>query len=802
MAACAHLEWSLLVAGAILFLPNSSQGLELFRGGNPFALGGPGGPLVAVDVNLDGREDVIAVAGNSVDIFLGDPQALLVANGNSKVGVGPVAIVAGDVNGDTFPDGIVANSGSFNISILLSMAGEKLVPTKQIPLVGDPRSLTLTDFNLDGNLDLAVGEWQTQKVEIFSGDGAGFFMSQEPISLATKPHGVLGIDFGDTGVPGLVVAHGGGVSWFQGSRNGLFDAVGFNAISPDPRFLDAADLDDDGRTEVLVLAEEGSRSLLFLKKTDGKSFESSLLATLEPEEDGRYFAAVTARDLNADGAADIAAAFHLRGESVMQLLSNQGGARFQDQPIVHLGTTVAGLSLVDLDADGLVDIVATQAGADALVYFQGEGAMHWSLPAVMPLKPSPRDVVLVDVNRDGLMDLLAPARQLLHLVLQNSTGGFDKPTSAALPGSGYMDAASADFDGDGYTDLALVDLPSNKGSIVFFDESGTISRRIEHDLRDLPADIVAGDFDADGHTDIAVADRADPSVTVILQPATTETAISKFLNTESGQTAIASGDLDLDGAVDLIVAGRVGGRAFLNEGKGAFPKDFDLPSLEHASSLRVADIDGDGAADVVSVADGQVFVLRRVHVAGETQRTDIQFDVSATAVQTLDDERDASTYLLVGTRIGLIVLTADEAGGFRRAGDYSLPDTPGAIEVGHFDGDAWADAAVANLGAMGSITILRGKGPDTHGEEFLRGDADRDLKVSITDAIVILRHLFLGSGPLKCEDAADVDDSGQIDITDSIALLGYLFLGTPHPPAPGPLELGPDPTPDTLHCQG
>jgi hypothetical protein len=40
-----------------------------------------------------------------------------------------------------------------------------------------------------------------------------------------------------------------------------------------------------------------------------------------------------------------------------------------------------------------------------------------------------------------------------------------------------------------------------------------------------------------------------------------------------------------------------------------------------------------------------------------------------------------------------------------------------------------------------------------------------------------------------------VDDNGRLEITDAIVLLGHLFLGQPAPPAPGLEACGADTTP-------
>jgi hypothetical protein len=81
---------------------------------------------------------------------------------------------------------------------------------------------------------------------------------------------------------------------------------------------------------------------------------------------------------------------------------------------------------------------------------------------------------------------------------------------------------------------------------------------------------------------------------------------------------------------------------------------------------------------------------------------------------------------------------------------------------------------------------------------FRRGDANGSGTVDLTDAIGVLEALFLGGGPLSCEDAADADDDGAVNITDPIGILGHLFLGGGPLPAPGTDSCGRDPTPDGL----
>ena len=80
---------------------------------------------------------------------------------------------------------------------------------------------------------------------------------------------------------------------------------------------------------------------------------------------------------------------------------------------------------------------------------------------------------------------------------------------------------------------------------------------------------------------------------------------------------------------------------------------------------------------------------------------------------------------------------------------------------------------------------------------FIRGDANLDGELDLSDALTILGHLFQRK-PLLCLAAADVDDGGELDLSDPVRLLGHVFRGTAAPAAPFPAP-GEDPTPD-LGC--
>ncbi len=91
--------------------------------------------------------------------------------------------------------------------------------------------------------------------------------------------------------------------------------------------------------------------------------------------------------------------------------------------------------------------------------------------------------------------------------------------------------------------------------------------------------------------------------------------------------------------------------------------------------------------------------------------------------------------------------------------------------------------------------------PDPPGPnvDFMRGDANSDGTISISDSLMLRRFLFNGDRRPPCMDAADANDDGSVNLTDPIMILSHIHLGGAPLPAPY-LEVGPDPTGDNRGC--
>ena len=90
--------------------------------------------------------------------------------------------------------------------------------------------------------------------------------------------------------------------------------------------------------------------------------------------------------------------------------------------------------------------------------------------------------------------------------------------------------------------------------------------------------------------------------------------------------------------------------------------------------------------------------------------------------------------------------------------------------------------------------------PNALADEFIRGDANDDGLVDISDAIKMLDVLFQGA-EIACEDAGDANDDGVLDISDPTYLLSHLFWGGAAPPEPF-AQAGLDPTTEDPYLCG
>jgi hypothetical protein len=88
-------------------------------GSSPIDLGHHAFPAVVVDVNRDGKMDVIAAGGNGLLVMLGDGRGRFATGPTIPVGRGTWRLDKGDLNGDGKMDFVTSHSESGTVSVLL-----------------------------------------------------------------------------------------------------------------------------------------------------------------------------------------------------------------------------------------------------------------------------------------------------------------------------------------------------------------------------------------------------------------------------------------------------------------------------------------------------------------------------------------------------------------------------------------------------------------------------------------------------------------------------------------------------------
>jgi hypothetical protein len=140
----------------------------------------------------------------------------------------------------------------------------------------------------------------------------------------------------------------------------------------------------------------------------------------------------------------------------------------------------------------------------------------------------------------------------------------------------------------------------------------------------------------------------------------------------------------------------------------------------------------------------------------------------------------------------------------RWVSDYHLQPGSPATDAGTSEGAPATDIDGTPRPCWNGIDMgayeYCGETPPVHTQQFRRGDANGDGATDISDAIAILRYLFLGLSKVPCEQAADANDDGVLDASDAMYELIFLFQGG-QPIEPPVGACGADPTRHSLLCR-
>ncbi|HYL98545.1 MAG TPA: VCBS repeat-containing protein, partial [Blastocatellia bacterium] len=279
-----------------------------------------------------------------------------------------------------------------------------------------------------------------------------------------------------------------------------------------------------------------------------------------PENPDAAAAATTARpvsllkaDVNGDGSLDMLALYATPGGSEVRVRLNTPDQVLLNPVTIPVNAVnpsafVAG----DFNVDGNQDIaVASRDGSITLLYGDGRGGFNAG-PKIFT-GGSISAMAAIDVDRDGLADLLVldQASGALRIYINQGDLSQAKPESIDLSALGNLEAIqAADFNVDFFNDIAVA---GDKGvAVLFGDGKGHFSKPHKIGSVGPVAGMVLADFSGDHIPDIAVA--GVDNVTVFNSHRSGRFSAGKSYNAGSGITAIAAGAFDADGFTDIAVA--------------------------------------------------------------------------------------------------------------------------------------------------------------------------------------------------------------------------------------------------------
>ena len=262
------------------------------------------------DFNGDGILDLITTSfdNHKVTVLLGDGTGDFLNSGSFLTGLYPVGITDEDFNKDGNLDIAIANIGENYISVLLGKGTGDFKTQSPYNVGNGPVGLTHGTFNDDDNCDLVVISINDNSMSLLLGDGAGGFVLSKSIVLGFnyKPYAITKGDFNIDGNLDVAIASGGYpyVGILLGDGTGGFSSLkNYEVGNGSERFdIIAADFNNDEYPDIAVSnTDDDNVSVLLGNETSG--FETQKTYPV-----GTYPAGICYGDFNADSNLDLAVA--------------------------------------------------------------------------------------------------------------------------------------------------------------------------------------------------------------------------------------------------------------------------------------------------------------------------------------------------------------------------------------------------------------------------------------------------------------------------------------------------------------
>jgi hypothetical protein len=422
--------------------------------------------LAVTDLNGDGRPDLVYF-GDQKDLTVlynegtngwSEPKTWHIDNGRLDAN----ALATGDLNGDGRTDvALLGDNGS--IYFLAQQADHTLAEPRKIPYSGTPSAVQIVDVNADGRADLLLVDFDSStpyhvRFQMPDGQlGPEIYFKSQPI----RSFDVDNLAGDKTNYLASIVQATGRAEVSEFTRQpgeplsgafhaGQFQILPLNKTDAAQRGILWADVNGDGRPDLLVAEPESGQLSVYLQQPDGslaspKKFPSfagvSQIAATDWNGDGHPNIFLLSRDENAVGVTQFDKEGRLPFPTVIPL---DGKPLVMATGVLKPGTKPVLAVIVDKD------------GQRSLVICTADGKSK-SQKLSASFTSNPTTLAIQDVNQDGLADLvvLIPYEKV-KILLQNKDGAFDEKD--VDPPGGSMDQpwlASVDFDGNGKPELLL-----------------------------------------------------------------------------------------------------------------------------------------------------------------------------------------------------------------------------------------------------------------------------------------------------------------------------------------------------------